>query len=349
MEEYKPLISIFVCSYNMEQYIEKCVVSLINQTYKNLEIILIDNGSDKDNTRSVNHALALKDKRIVLLDIDVNNNYGDALQKALDMAKGDFCYICDPDDYMPLDGFEKLVLRQNKDNSDIVCGSRYVVYEDRDDVDFDDCIDASLLKIKDNRIEYNSPLYKDLFFVDPCPHSKLYRTSIMKGMNVPKVTYTDNIFYFQALMNADVVSYDMNLCCSYYLCNRKGNITTTFKPYIIDAFSKMSEGLIKNGINSKHYNELKGIFTLREYLALKTWIDNSHNVLGDKEIIKKNMNYLYSTIMDFVLNNRKCLLKEVNNTNYYTFALYDKLLTSKLFSKIIYDNSINNILKEIKQ
>lgn len=344
MEKYEPLISVFVCCYNMEKYVEKCIDSLIQQTYKNLEIILIDNGS-KDNTRATNHLLSKRDERIVLLDIDVNYNYGNALDEAVKIAQGEFCYICDPDDYMPKDGFQKLIERQQLEDSDVVCGSRNIVYEDKETVDFDDCIDESIVSLSNNKINYLEKQYDDLFFVDPCPHSKLYRTRLLNGMIVPKVTYTDNIFYFQALMNANKVSYGKDLCCAYYLCDRKGNITTTFKPYTIKAFAEMSKGLIKNGINSKHYNKLKGIFVLREYIAFKTWIDNSHRVVGNKEELKENMILLYNSIMPFVIDNRKELISKIGETSYMSITLYDKLLTSKLFSKLVFKNSLRNIIR----
>ncbi|MWW92883.1 glycosyltransferase family 2 protein, partial [Francisella tularensis] len=85
---YKQLISIIIPIYNTQQYLSRCLESVINQTYKNLEIILINDGST-DNSLSICQKYKSKDSRIVLLN---QQNSGQALARnnALDIAKGDY-------------------------------------------------------------------------------------------------------------------------------------------------------------------------------------------------------------------------------------------------------------------
>ncbi|MBK2112722.1 glycosyltransferase family 2 protein [Francisella tularensis] len=103
---YKQLISIIIPIYNTQQYLSRCLESVINQTYKNLEIILINDGST-DNSLSICQKYKSKDSRIVLLN---QQNSGQALARnnALDIAKGDYIAFIDSDDWVSLDYIQAL-------------------------------------------------------------------------------------------------------------------------------------------------------------------------------------------------------------------------------------------------
>lgn len=103
---YKQLISIIIPIYNTQQYLSRCLESVINQTYKNLEIILINDGAT-DNSLSICQKYKSKDSRIVLLN---QQNSGQALARnnALDIAKGDYIAFIDSDDWVSLDYIQAL-------------------------------------------------------------------------------------------------------------------------------------------------------------------------------------------------------------------------------------------------
>lgn len=100
------LISIIIPIYNTQEYLSRCLESVINQTYKNLEIILINDGST-DNSLSICEKYKSKDNRIVLLN---QQNSGQALARnsALDMVKGDYIAFIDSDDWVSLDYIQAL-------------------------------------------------------------------------------------------------------------------------------------------------------------------------------------------------------------------------------------------------
>ncbi|APC91350.1 glycosyltransferase family 2 protein [Francisella opportunistica] len=100
------LISIIIPIYNTQEYLSRCLESVINQTYKNLEIILINDGST-DSSLSICEKYKSKDNRIVLLN---QQNSGQALARnsALDMAKGDYIAFIDSDDWVSLDYIQAL-------------------------------------------------------------------------------------------------------------------------------------------------------------------------------------------------------------------------------------------------
>lgn len=100
------LISIIVPVYKVEKYLEKCIESILNQTYKNLEIILVDDGSP-DNCPQICDEYAKKDSRIVVIH-QKNGGLSNARNTGLDIAKGEYIGFVDSDDYIAKDMYESL-------------------------------------------------------------------------------------------------------------------------------------------------------------------------------------------------------------------------------------------------
>ncbi len=117
----KPIkISVIVPIYNGEKYIEKCLEHLVHQTYKNIEIILIDDGST-DNSVQVCEKYATLDKRIRIKK-QTNGGPSVALNSGLAMARGDYVHFHDHDDFANLDFFEKFAMAAEITDADILCG-----------------------------------------------------------------------------------------------------------------------------------------------------------------------------------------------------------------------------------
>ena len=123
------LISIIVPVYNVEKYLEKCVKSIIDQTYKNLEIILIDDGST-DNSGNLCDNLKLQDDRIQVIHKQ-NGGLSDARNAGLKIAKGEYIGFVDSDDYIEKDMFETLYKLNKKYNSEISIVSFYEIYNNK--------------------------------------------------------------------------------------------------------------------------------------------------------------------------------------------------------------------------
>ena len=117
----QPLISVIVPIYNVEDYLNRCVDSIINQTYKNLEIILVDDGSP-DNCPKMCDDYAKKDSRIKVVHKE-NGGLSDARNVGMEVATGDYVSFIDSDDYVSLDFYETLLQTMIDNDSDIVeCG-----------------------------------------------------------------------------------------------------------------------------------------------------------------------------------------------------------------------------------
>lgn len=114
------LLSVIVPVYNIENYIEKCIYSILNQTYKNLDIILVDDGST-DTSGIVCDNLAKKDHRIRVIHKQ-NGGLSDARNKGLDVAKGEYISFIDGDDYIEPDMYFDMMTSMREQQCDIsVC------------------------------------------------------------------------------------------------------------------------------------------------------------------------------------------------------------------------------------
>lgn len=112
-----PLISILVPCYNTEYNLPFCLNSLINQTYRNIEIICVNDGST-DNTLNVLKKYSKSDSRIVIID-QKNSGVSAARNKAIDMAKGDYITFVDSDDFIALNFCERMIQLINDYSADI--------------------------------------------------------------------------------------------------------------------------------------------------------------------------------------------------------------------------------------
>lgn len=116
MDEKK--VTIIVPVYNVEKYLDRCLTSIVNQTYKNLEILLIDDGSP-DNCPIICDEWAKKDNRIRVIH-KKNAGLGMARNTGIDNATGEYICFFDSDDYVELDVIEKCYIKAIQFNSDIV-------------------------------------------------------------------------------------------------------------------------------------------------------------------------------------------------------------------------------------
>ena len=116
-ESMTDLVSVIVPIYKVEKYLGKCVDSIINQTYKNLEIILVDDGSP-DNSGKICDEYAKKDNRIKVIHKE-NGGLSSARNAGLDVATGEFIAFVDSDDRIHLDFVEKLYRAIKEENADI--------------------------------------------------------------------------------------------------------------------------------------------------------------------------------------------------------------------------------------
>lgn len=180
MNENKPLISIIVPVYKVEPYLERCVCSIVSQTYKNLEIILVDDGSP-DRCGEICEAFAKKDGRIRVYHKE-NGGLSDARNFGVERSSGKYIAFIDSDDYIAMNYIEYLLNLLNKHNADIACCYNTQTYGDTADYRTNDEIpNECLLTGK----EACRKLFGDLYSVLVTAWGKLYRSDIAKKYPFP--------------------------------------------------------------------------------------------------------------------------------------------------------------------
>lgn len=147
-----PLISVIVPIYKVESYLDKCVGSIVNQTYKNLEIILVDDGSP-DNCPVMCDGWAEKDNRIKVIHKN-NGGVSDARNLGIKVATGDYIAFVDSDDWLESCYYEVLVSITEKIDYDIVVCKYLKVYSTKDSCD--------VSKIGDTRVLDNHEAMEEL-------------------------------------------------------------------------------------------------------------------------------------------------------------------------------------------
>lgn len=170
----RTIISIIVPIYNSEKTIGRCVESIINQTYKNLEIILVDDES-KDASRKICDEFAKKDSRITVIGKS-NGGVSSARNRGLYHATGEYVMFVDSDDYISLNMCEVLYSKAVEYESDLVVTGIHVIGQRRDFVlQYEKELFKSASELENKFLE----LYKKAFFTSPV--NKLYKKCLINN------------------------------------------------------------------------------------------------------------------------------------------------------------------------
>ena len=212
----QPLISVIVPVYKVEPYLDKCISSIVNQTYKNLEIILANDGSP-DNCPAMCDAWAEKDSRIRVIH-KTNGGLSDARNTGMAVATGELMTFVDSDDWIAPDMYEHLYQRLTEDDSDIAACGVQMVWENKT---------PSHMLTRDgncvlNQEEAMRATIEESWLKQPVWY-KLYKTALVRDILFPKGKYHEDVFWsYQAVGRAQRVSVSDHI--GYYYLQRGGSI-----------------------------------------------------------------------------------------------------------------------------
>lgn len=191
-----PIVSIIIPVYNTEQFLEECLNSIVNQTYKNLEIILINDGST-DSSLEICKKYQQKDKRIILISQE-NKGAGVARNKGLDIAKGEYITFVDSDDFVNLKMIETF-LKACLNNNVLVALANYYQYVNN--------IDKKLnirFEINNEIIDSNLSV-KCLKSSMAC--SNFYHKSVVQDIRFPGTFSEDCRFWYEVISKHPKIAY----------------------------------------------------------------------------------------------------------------------------------------------
>ena len=216
--EHRELISIIIPMYKVEKYLEKCIQSVVDQTYENLEIILVDDGSP-DRCPEICDEWAKKDERIKVIHKE-NGGISDARNAGLAAATGAYIGFVDSDDYIETNMYEILFEALKKENAAIAMCDCEIVSEDGQVIESKSPIVnevftgiQGLHKLADNDGWYYVTLW-----------NKLCARKVLEGLKFPQGrVYEDEEIVHEVFFRADkIVSLNQKL---YNYVQRKGSIT----------------------------------------------------------------------------------------------------------------------------
>ena len=335
----KAKVSIIVPTYNVEEYLPKCLDSLLNQTFKDIEVWAISDGSP-DNSVEIIKKYAKKDDRVKCIEKE-NGGYGSVLEYAIKNIKTEYFLVCDPDDWLREDAIEILYNNAKKNNLDIVYGSYYFVYSnDDEEVYTNGCNYKNIFIPESNKVYKGDDVFK-FSFLTPSPHAKLYRTKIAKNIKFPhKISFTDWILYVVSLMNCKrIMHIDEGL--AYYLIDREGNSVSDVKPKIADFHNKVFKSVMEQ------YNNLNidiAEFHYRMFLHYIFINSEIARIKDEKDYNEKK--YLAYELLEICVKNRKKIIPYLKYNSFrkrMAFRLLLNPLTSKntfnYFSKKLFKNS----------
>lgn len=221
-----PLISVIVPIYKAEKYLDRCVDSIVNQTYKNIEIILVDDGSP-DNCPQICDIWAKKDNRIKVIH-KKNAGAPAARNTGIKASNGDVVAFVDADDWIETAMYSVMIKCLLQDNSDIViCGSNWILDDGRiikTEANYSCILDGEkgLDRLLDNTIKEQV-------------WDKIYTKKVIDGLLFVEGKKIDDIFWtYRVLGNANRIS--LIDCVFYnYFQNSESIMGQGYKSYWIDA------------------------------------------------------------------------------------------------------------------
>lgn len=194
-----PELSVIVPVYNAEKYLHKCVDSILNQTYRDFELLLVDDGSP-DQCGTICDAYATQDPRVKVIH-KPNGGVSEARNVGLDQAKGNYISFIDPDDWVEPDLFQSTIDFCKTKQTDIVCFEVCIVRKNKKKFHYRFAADC-VFEAKDALVKILTDV------IDNSPCNKIYRKAVWNNVCFPVWRrFEDVATIYKTFYNADRVGY----------------------------------------------------------------------------------------------------------------------------------------------
>lgn len=302
----RDLISVIVPVYNVQEYLTNCINSILNQSYKNIEIILVDDGST-DESSSICDSYVKKDNRIEVIHKE-NGGLSDARNIGIKSAKGKYITFVDSDDYLDENYVKALYILITENNSDIACSGMKKT----------DSLNDKIINKNEKINIYNSiDAIKEILYqrnIDNSAPSKIFKKDLFENILFPVgYAFEDLDTMYKLFLQANKIVSTTNNYYLYY--QRQGSILHTVKDKTINDLLTIIDNMNKNLIN---YGELKAPLMART-LNANFYIYNRSTNKDIKEDSKK-----------YIIENRKNVLKDSNISKKTKYGIIISLVSFKL-------------------
>ncbi len=323
VKDNEPLISIIIPVYNVEKYIDRCLDSILNQSYKNLEIILIDDGSP-DNCGKICDKYAIKDKRIKVIH-KTNGGLSDARNKGIEVATGQYIGFVDSDDWIHKDMYKNLYNSITTYKADISCCKIIRVSDNN----------VSIPKKYDSSISvYTKDNYMKKFFkikTQECVYyatNKLYRKNILANNQYPVgLTAEDVLGTYKALIKCQKIV-EINYPYYYYYYNPESLTSSSFSAKAFDTLEIWDRVVDITRSSNQEYidwallNRNRINYTLLMQMALSlsfNEIENKYKLKKDKMLKELKKNYKELLKCSIPISRKITIVLIVINYKFFVF------------------------------
>lgn len=291
-------VTIVVAIYNVANYLEKCIQSIIDQTYKNIEIILVNDGSS-DESLSISQKFKLKDNRIKIVN-QPNQGVSVARNNGMGESTGDYIMFVDGDDYLEENIVEALI-KSNNDNDIVICSYKAVKETDfateechffEGDRDFSSAKMDLYLQLINLSYGQTGNQYTAI----GVPWGKIYKKSFLEKHNLrfdkKLVRMQDNIFNMQAFALADSIRYIDKPLYMYRLDNILKYKKLPYKPEYLLSILHERERIIKefNLDKEKRIIDFFGEEVLLSSLKTVIYVARTEKLSDFKKIVSSYLN-----------------------------------------------------------
>lgn len=277
-----PEVSIVVPVYNVQDYLPKCIDSILAQTYKDFELILVNDGSTDDKSAFICQAYAETDVRIRVINKE-NGGLSDARNAGMAVAKGKYIQFIDSDDFVEQDLIEKCVNKLHETDADMVIFDfyQYHMKDGTKEIIGNAYDENGIYSLKENP--------EMITKIKNAAWNKMYRLSLFRDNNI---TYPWGCYYedlgttYRLLLRARKVAF-LDEPLYDYLVDRPGNITSAFnmKAYhVLDMVKITMDDYKKLGVYDTYYEELKFLGGVNILECLKKTRDCEDEKLVSKYI-----------------------------------------------------------------
>lgn len=275
MPEEQPKVSVILPSYNVEDYIEECMESVINQTLEDIEIICVDAGSE-DNTLEILKKYAQEDSRINVF-LSSKKSYGSQVNQGLANATGEYISIIETDDYVTREMLESLYNLSQFSLMDIVKGNFYHMYENEEGRKLN--VDSAKRNLKQEtpfRV-IDEPLFLE---GHPSIWSAIYKRSFLANNNITFLeedggAWVDNPFFYETALKAENILYT-HVPYYYYRQTNENSSSNNLQDLSIparrinDLFKILDE-------NKEESNEIRQMLYRRLFRYIEITMENNDN------------------------------------------------------------------------
>ena len=283
-----PKVSIIVPVFNVEKYLKRCLESLISQTFKDIEIILVNDGST-DNSKNICEQFVKKDSRIILINKE-NAGVSSARNFGIEHSKGKYISFVDADDYVSIDMIDFLVKNLEKNKADISTCGHYNCYFNDDSIEkcyFKNSNDSGIL---DSRQSLQESLIGRKISLMPC--DKLFKRELFDEIRFPVgVIYEDSAVIPKIMTKISKVYY--SFIPKYYYVQRQNSITNSkfsYRNFDVIKVNKQNYDMVKNhyqfAIKHAEFRLLWSYLTVIDRIVCSDFVYPEINSILN--IIKKN-------------------------------------------------------------